>query len=100
MKKITGIILALALVLSLACTAAQADEVPQPEGGKKFESHWAIYGMTVSIDYEEEGYRVYIKSSDPYEHQGREWEYNCFYNEEKDAFLSPSRAEKEPPSPV
>lgn len=88
MKKITGIILALALVLSLACTAAQADEVSQPEGGKKFESHWAIYGMTVSIDYEEEGYRVYIKSSDPYEHQGSEWEYNCFYNEEKDALLS------------
>ena len=88
MKKIAGIILALSLALFLVCAAAQADEIPQPEGGKKFETNWAIFDMTVNIYYEEEGYRVYIKSTDPFEHIGEEWEYSCFYNEEKDALVS------------
>ena len=89
MKKWISLILAAVMALSLCCFAG-ADEVPQPEGGKKFETNWAIFNMTVEIVYEEEGYRVYIKSSDPYEHQGNEWEYSCFYNEEQDALLSVS----------
>ncbi len=90
MKKLVGILLVVSLALSLACATAFADEVPQPEGGKKFESDWAIFGMTAEIYYEEEGYRVYIRSTDPYEKNGTEWEYSCFYNEEKDALLSVS----------
>ena len=90
MKKIVSIILALMTAMTLLCVSANADEIPQPEGGKKFETNWAIYGMTVQINYEEEGYRVYIRSTDPFEHQGSEWEYSCFYNEEKDALLSVS----------
>ena len=74
----------------LLCVSANAEAVPQPEGGKKFESGWAIFGMTVHIVYEEEGYRVYIKSTDPETFDGCEWEYSCFYNEEKDALLSVS----------
>ena len=88
MKKFISLILVLALALSLVCAAASAAEVPQPEGGKKFESDWAIFGMTVQIVYEEEGYRVYIQSTDPYERNGNVWEYSCVYNEEKDALLS------------
>ena len=88
MKKTVCIILALMAAMTLLCVSAGADEFPQPEGGKKFETDWAIYGMTVQIDYEEEGYRVYIKSTDPFEHRGSEWEYSCFYNEEKDALES------------
>jgi len=88
MKKILSMILA--LVLAATCCAALADEVPQPEGGMKFESHWAIFNMTVEIVYEEEGYRVYINGIDPYEHKGTEWEYSCVYNEEQDALLSVS----------
>ncbi len=88
MKKIVSIILALAMALTLLCVSAGADEEPQPEGGKKFESNWAIFDMTVSIVYEEEGYRVYIRGTDYYEYNGTEWEYSCFYNEEKDALLS------------
>ncbi len=89
MKKWISLILAVILAAVLACTAA-ADEVPQPEGGKKFETNWAIFDMTVEINYEEEGYRVYIRGWDPYELTGTEWEYSCFYNEEKDALLSVS----------
>ena len=88
MKKIVSIFLALTLAMTLLCVSVSAEEYPQPEGGKKFETNWAIFGMTVEIHYEEEGYRVYIKSSDPEQHQGTEWEYSCSYNEEQDALLS------------
>ena len=94
MKKIASIILALAMCLTM-CAFAFADEIPQPEGGKKFETNWAIFGMTVKIDYEEEGYRVYIRSTDPVEHYGTEWEYNCVYNEEQDALLSISSSKND-----
>lgn len=87
MKKLMSVILAVALAAVLCC-AALADEYPEPEGGKKFNTNWAIFGITVRIVYEEEGYRVYIKSTDPYENEGTEWEYSCFYNEEQDALLS------------
>ena len=92
MKKIVSIILALALGLTM-CAFAFADEIPQPEGGKKFETNWAIFGMTVHIDYEEEGYRVYIRSTEPADpagFTGTEWEYSCYYNQEKDALISVS----------
>ena len=87
MKKMLCILTAL-LMAGLMCVSAAAESFPQPEGGKKFETNWAIYNMTVNIFYEEEGYRVYIQSSDPVDHKGTEWEYACFYNEEKDALLS------------
>ncbi len=89
MKKIASILLALALALSLACAAAdEVYEVPRPEGGEKFETNWAIFGMTVEIIYEEAGYRVSITATDPYDRTGTEWEYSCAYNEEQDALLS------------
>ena len=94
MKKLFAMILALTLAATL-CFGALADEVPQPEGGKKFESDWAIFGMTVNINYEEEGYRVYIKSSDPYEHRGSEWEYSCYYHEDEDALVSVSSSKND-----
>ena len=41
MKKMISMILAVILVMALACTA-MADEIPEPEGGKKFNSNWAV----------------------------------------------------------
>ena len=87
MKKILCIVLAAALFTLLAC-AACADEVPQPEAGKKFDTDWALFGVTASIVYEEEGYRVDIRSYDPGEGKGTVWEYACYYNAEKDALES------------
>ena len=86
MKQLTIVIIA--VMLAFLCCAAMAEEYPEPEGGKKFSTNWAIFDMTVEINYEEEGYRVYIKSDDPYEHKGTEWEYSCFYNEERDELIS------------
>ena len=94
MKKLPAMILALILAAALCC-GALAEEVPQPEGGKKFASNWAIFDMTVEITYEEEGYRVYIKSTDPYEFKGTEWEYSCYYVEEKDALVSVSSSKND-----
>ena len=88
MKKLASTILAIAMVLTMICTTAFAEEIPQPEGGKKFEINWAIFNVTVQIVYEEEGYRVLIRNWDPTELKGIEWEYNCVYNEEKDVLES------------
>lgn len=89
MKKLISMILILALALSLVC-AARADEVPQPEGGKKFETNWAIFNTTIRIVYEEEGYRVNIQNVDPTEQRTTEWDYNCFYVEAEDVLKSVS----------
>lgn len=89
MKKIVSMILALALMLSLVC-AARADEVPQPEGGKKFETNWAIFETTIRIVYEEEGYRVFIRNMNPSEQKVTEWEYSCYYAEAEDVLKSVS----------
>ena len=86
MKKITGILLAVMTVFLAAC--AIADEVPQPEGGKKFESDWAVPGGIVEVYYEEEGYRVFIKIDQPDALCGSEYEYSCYYQEETDSLLS------------
>ena len=93
MKKLTSIVLALILAMSLAC-ASLADEVPQPEGGRKFETNWAITGMLVSINYEEEGYRVSIVSEIPTEGTGTEWFYNCYYHPEDDTLVSVSSSKQ------
>ena len=53
MKKLTSMILAVILVMALACTA-MADEIPEPEGGKKFNSNWAIQNAVNESYYEEE----------------------------------------------
>ena len=83
-----GILLAVMMVLVLACMAATADEVPQPEGGKKFEGNWAVQNMLLTIVYEEEGYRVCIETKNYEVMNGTRWEYNCHYVEEKDALVS------------
>ena len=45
MKKFLSILMALLMTLSIIGSAALAEEsVPQPEGGKKFESNWALGG--------------------------------------------------------
>ena len=83
MKKLISMILAVILVLALACTA-MADE----DDGAKFDSFWAIEDAIVEIDQEEEGFRVLIIARDYEEGRGTIWEYNCFYMEDVDALVS------------
>lgn len=86
MKKMTCILLAV-VMLFLAALAA-ADEIPQPEGGVKFESDWAVENGTAEIYYEEEGYRVYIRIERPGDLTGSEFEYSCYYHEDTDSLVS------------
>lgn len=92
MKKSRVISLVLSLcLLAAAAVPALADEVPQPEGGKKFETNWAADACLVEIDYEEEGYRVSVTQenmTDPMNLTGDIWQYNCHYDESKDALVS------------
>ncbi|MBO7663792.1 MAG: hypothetical protein J6U01_10510 [Clostridia bacterium] len=90
-KHVISLVLSLCLLLTLTVGAALADEVPQPEGGKKFETNWAADNCLVEIDYEEEGYRVCITrndTTDPMNLTGDQWQYNCHYDESKDALVS------------
>ncbi len=89
MKKIMSAILAAMLLAVLGCAAALAeDSLPQPEGGKKFESDWALMGGLVNITYEEEGYRVLVDLCNGEEGTGTVWEYSCDYDEDRDALVS------------
>lgn len=88
MKKTMSFILALMTALTLICTAALADSVPQPEGGKKFESNWGMMCGLIEIVYEEEGYRVSVDLYNQAENTGTQWEYSCYYNEQKDILES------------
>ena len=65
MKKLISMILAVILVMALACTA-MAEET----NGEKFDSVWAIQDAIVEIDQEEEGFRVLIISKDFEEGKG------------------------------
>ena len=89
MKKLISILTAVTMLMLLVC-AATADEVPQPEGGKKFEGNWAIPGGNVQIDYEEQGYRISIDILKKEDKAGSAWEYSCFYHEETDSLKSAS----------
>ena len=69
--------------------ASEDDAVPQPEGGKKFESDWAIAGGLVEIYYEEEGYKVSLAIQNE-DGTGSLWEYACYYAEDTDSLVSVS----------
>ena len=88
MKKLISILLAVMMMGVCAC-AAMADERPEPEGGKKFGSDWAIGGGYVLIVYEEEGYRVSIDILKD-DNTGSLWEYSCYYMEDTDSLKSVS----------
>ncbi len=88
MKKIFGMIIAVVMILMTCCTACFADEVPQPDGGKKFESKWAFVGGTADIYYELEGYKVLVQVYDEEQMKGTNWEYSCYYDEASDSLQS------------
>ena len=47
MKKMLSILLAVMMLFAIAVAAAE--EIPQPEGGKKFDSDWAIFGTYSAV---------------------------------------------------
>ena len=86
MKKMISILLAVMMLLAVAVAAAESEEIPQPENGKKFDTSWAIPGGRADIYYEEEGYRIHLAiDKDMTE---TVWEYSCYYVEEEDALVS------------
>ena len=87
MKRIISILLALAMMGLFACTAAE-DEVPQPEGGRKFDTDWAIDSGFAQIYYEIEGYRVSVTVEDLAAGTASVWEYSCYYHEDTDSLVS------------
>ena len=89
MKKMLSVLAVVIMALALVCFAS-AEEIPQSEGGKKFDSDFAMNNGLVNIYYEEEGYRVAVDLFNQETNAGTLWEYSCRYNEEKDCLLSTS----------
>ena len=89
MKKFIAMIMALMMAALMVC-AASADEFAEPEGGKKFNTDWAVQNCLINIYYEEVGYRVTVISEDLEDGFGTRWEYSCYYNEDRDALVSVS----------
>lgn len=87
MKKLISILMAVMMLGLFAC-AASAEEVSQPEAGKKFESDWAVAGGLAQIVYEEEGYRVTLDLEK--DGTGALWQYSCYYHEDTDSLVSVS----------
>lgn len=77
MKKLFAIMLA--LVLALSCTAVLAEDA-QPEPDAPFGGLWEAERTEIEINWEEEGYRVYIRGSDSAT-SFSVWEYSCLYDE-------------------
>ena len=93
MKKLTCILTAI-ILLCMTAFAASADSLPQAEGGKKFESDWAIPGGNAEIVYEDQGYRIAIDILNKEEETGSEWEYSCYYHEDTDCLMSVASSRK------
>ena len=77
MKKLFAIMLA--LVLALSCTAVLAEDA-QPEPDAPFGGLWEAERTEIEINWEEEGYRVYVRGSDSATSYSV-WEYSCLYDE-------------------
>ena len=88
MKKLVTILLAVMMLGVFAC-AAWAENAPQPEAGKKFESDWAIGGGLAQIRYEEAGYKVFLEIVRD-DGTGSVWQYSCSYEEDTDSLASVS----------
>ena len=84
MKKLIAIIFA--LILALGCTAA-AEEASMPAEAAAYEGVWQCDRATVSMYWEEEGFRVLITwGSSAWEHT--EWQYSCYYHDEDNTVVA------------
>lgn len=84
-RKWTAILTAVMMLFAVVCVSAES--AAQSDGGEKFEGEWALAGCLATINYEEEGYRVFIEA-DNQEGGGTEWEYACYYMKDSDSLLS------------
>ena len=88
MKKVFLVLMA--FILAITCTAALAEEAPAAQEAPDPDNYsgvWQCDRASIEINWEEEGYRVFIEwSSSALEHT--EWQYSCFYHEEDNTLVS------------
>ena len=88
MKKMISVCLALVLALGLTgiCLAESENARPAPSPDP-YSGIWQCDRASIEIDWEEDGYRVFIEwSNSAWEHT--EWQYSCFYHEEDNTLVS------------
>ena len=85
MKRTIAIAAALMTAALLICTAAAE---PGDDGGKKFDTWWAVPDCTIYISREENAFRVVIERIDAAAYTGAFWVYSCLYRGEDDALVS------------
>ena len=94
MKKMLGFLLAALILICAVVSSMAEDELPEPEGGKKFNGDWAVGGGLIEINYEEEGYRVSVDLCNNEDWSGTIWEYSCYYAEKEDRLESVSTSKR------
>ena len=77
MKKLFALMLTLVLMLSCAAFAEE-DEMTMPEAAAVFSGSWVCGRASIDMDWEEEGFRVFISWSSSAS-EVTEWEYSCLY---------------------
>ena len=86
MKKLLAVLLVLSMMLTGAALAEEESAVSaEPDSG--FGGVWICDRAVADINWEEEGYRVFIRWSSSAS-EFSEWEYSCLYHEEDDTIVS------------
>ena len=87
MKKLTAILLTMALLLTGAAFAEEEEYPPMPAEAGVFDGFWKCGDMNLTMDWEEEGFRVDISLTED-DQKTAEWEYSGFFNAEDCSVVS------------
>ncbi|MBR5345369.1 MAG: hypothetical protein IK127_06045 [Clostridia bacterium] len=88
MKKWLSILLAAILMMTVGFALTEDEPIDQPAPNPDlFSGTWACDRAVISINWEEEGYRILIQwGSSAWE--CTEWEYSCYFHEEENKLVS------------
>ena len=89
-QKCIAILLIAAMCITGAALAESLEEVyemPMPQAAAVYEGKWQCDRATVSMDWEEEGFKVLIIWGNGAS-ETTEWEYSCYYHENDRTLVS------------
>ena len=85
MKKVLLAVLALIMLTSIVF--AEEEFAPMPDAAEAFEGVWLCDRATISMYWEEEGFKVLITwGSSAWEQS--EWQYSCYYHDEDNTLVA------------
>ena len=77
----------MAMTMLAGIALAEENEMPMPEEAGVYSGTWMCDRAVITMDWEEEGFRVLIRwGSSAWEQT--EWEYSCYYHEDVGTLVS------------